>query len=110
MSATIAESLHQLADLHEQGAINDEEFSRAKERVLNGEPCGHTRCNPTPSVSVLRRSRCDRWLAGVCGGLGKCTGIPTWIWRFSFLSSVLFAGTGVVIYVLLWVCMPEEQC
>jgi len=107
MSASLSESLSQLASLHEQGAINDEEFTRAKERVLNGQPCDHTACNP-PSVATLRRSRCNRWLAGVCGGIASYTGVPAWVWRFMFLASMLFAGTGVVVYLLLWVCMPEE--
>lgn len=59
------------------------------------------------ALNTLQRSRSDRWLGGVCGGLADLTGIAAWIWRVFFVLSVLCAGTGIAIYVLLWILVPE---
>ncbi len=62
------------------------------------------------SVGALRRltkSRKDVWLGGVCGGLGEHTPLPSWVWRLAFLLLLCFYGTGVLAYVLLWICLPE---
>jgi len=56
----------------------------------------------------LYRSRTDRMLGGVCGGLGEYLGIdPTFVRIFFFL--VFFGGgMGLWIYLLLWILIPEE--
>jgi phage shock protein PspC (stress-responsive transcriptional regulator) len=56
----------------------------------------------------LRRSTSDSWVGGVCGGLGTYSPVPTWVWRATFLVLIFCLGTGVVAYVILWVCIPEE--
>ena len=56
-----------------------------------------------------RRSRADRWLGGVCGGLAPATGLPAWLWRLTFLLLALCGGTGLVLYVLLWILLPKED-
>ena len=48
-------------------------------------------------------------LGGVCGGLGASTPIPSWIWRAGFLVSLLFFGTGGLVYIILWIALPEQQ-
>jgi phage shock protein PspC (stress-responsive transcriptional regulator) len=57
----------------------------------------------------LRRSRDDRVIAGVGGGLGKFFGIsPLWF-RLAFLLSLLPGGIpGLLIYFILWVIIPNE--
>ena len=57
----------------------------------------------------LRRSRRDRLIAGVCGGLGDFFGIsPTWF-RIAFLIALLPGGVpGILVYVILWLIMPNE--
>jgi phage shock protein C len=56
----------------------------------------------------LYRSKSDRMLAGVCGGLGSYLGIdPTFI-RILFFVLAFGGGAGFWIYVLLWVLIPEE--
>ncbi|HEY9087835.1 MAG TPA: PspC domain-containing protein [Anaerolineaceae bacterium] len=59
--------------------------------------------------NALRRSRSDRVLAGVCGGLGRFFGIsPTWF-RIGFLIAFLPGGVpGILLYVLMWLIMPPE--
>jgi phage shock protein C len=58
----------------------------------------------------LTKSRDDRWIGGVCGGLGAHTAIPSWIWRVIFVLLFVCVGTGLLIYLLLWIFMPKEQC
>ena len=57
----------------------------------------------------MRRSRADRWIGGVCGGVAKATGVDAWIWRLILTVLALFGGAGVVIYILLWIFVPEES-
>lgn len=56
----------------------------------------------------VRRSTTDKMLAGVCGGLGESTGIPSWIWRVLFLTCVLIFGFGILPYIILWITVPRD--
>jgi len=56
----------------------------------------------------LSKAKDDRWIGGVCGGLGKHTLVPSWTWRVIFLLLFFCFGTGLLIYILLWVFMPKE--
>ncbi|MBV8605408.1 MAG: PspC domain-containing protein [Pelomonas sp.] len=104
-----AEELSKLADLHERGVLNDDEFARAKERVLGGAgSASYAGAPATEAVNTLRRSRNDRWLGGVCGGIATMTGVASWIWRLMFTLLVLCAGTGFLFYILLWIFVPDE--
>ena len=60
------------------------------------------------TVNRLRRSRDDRWLGGVCGGLARLTGMESWIWRLAFALLFLFWGAGLLLYILLWIFVPDE--
>ena len=103
----LAEDLTRLEELRNRGALSDEEFQRAKARVLGGEPAA----SGSPAVAAinrLRRSRDDRWLGGVCGGLAVATGAETWIWRLIFAVLAFFGGAGLLVYILLWLFVPEE--
>jgi phage shock protein PspC (stress-responsive transcriptional regulator) len=55
----------------------------------------------------LTKSNKDEWLGGVCGGLGEHTPLPSWVWRLAFLLLLCCYGTGVLLYILLWICLPE---
>lgn len=103
---SLSEELGRLGTLHERGMLSDEEFSRAKARVLEGDS-GPTA--PTLlAINALRRSRGDRWLGGVCGGIARATGVDSWIWRLLFALLALCAGTGVLIYLLMWILVPAD--
>jgi phage shock protein PspC (stress-responsive transcriptional regulator) len=116
MSAS--DELKRLHELHQAGALTDEEFAKAKARVLEGagaSPSSSTSSSGstgfdqlTGEVKKLRRSNADRWLGGVCGGLGRASGIESWVWRLIFIMCVLFAGFGFLIYILMWLLIPEE--
>jgi phage shock protein PspC (stress-responsive transcriptional regulator) len=60
------------------------------------------------AINRLRRSRGDRWLGGVCGGLAVATGVESWIWRLIVVALALFGGTGVLLYLLLWIFVPSD--
>ncbi|MBU0917320.1 PspC domain-containing protein [Aquabacterium parvum] len=102
---SMADELDKLASLHERGVITAEEFQRLKSRLLDG-----TSLEGTPSVvdSTMRRSLDDRWVGGVCGGLARMMGVETWIIRLAVTLLIFFWGTGLIIYVLLWVFVPPE--
>jgi phage shock protein C len=107
-----AEELNKLADLHARGVLNDEEFAKAKARVLSGAgaaTAGAASAGPNVgAVNGLRRSRVDRWIGGVCGGIARATGLDSWVWRLIFTVLFLAFGSGVLLYILLWIFVPEE--
>ena len=103
----LADDLTRLEELRSRGALNDEEFQRAKARVLDGQ--ARSGANPAvAAINRLRRSLDDRWIGGVCGGIAVATGVETWIWRLIFAVLALFGGTGVLLYILLWIFVPED--
>lgn len=108
---SLADELNQLADLHARGALSDAEFAQAKARALGlgvGGPSTAGGSGALNAVNTLQRSRGDRWLGGVCGGLGRVTSLAPWVWRSIFTLLVLCAGTGVFVYLMLWILVPQE--
>jgi len=63
----------------------------------------------TTQRNTLRRSRHDRILGGVCGGLGRFFGIsPAWF-RLAFLIATIPGGVpGIGLYLLMWLIVPGE--
>ena len=102
---TIADELAKLDELRTRGVLSQEEFERAKARLLEGGP------QPAPAmdaINSLRRSITDSWVGGVCGGIARATGVESWIWRLIFVVLFLFGGTGLLLYILLWMVVPSE--
>ncbi len=58
----------------------------------------------------LYRNVDDRILGGVCSGLTAYFGIgePLWL-RLAFLLSFIFFGSGFILYIILWIAMPEAK-
>jgi phage shock protein C len=104
---TMSEELSKLAELHERGRLTDDEFGRAKARLLNAESAGATPPLVT-AVNTFRRSRSDRWIAGVCGGIARATGMESWAWRLIFAVLLLCGGAGLLLYVLLAIFVPSD--
>jgi phage shock protein C len=105
---SVAEELERLQGLHDRGTISDEEFARAKAQVLN-EPAGTRSGAQRSFLRQLARSRTDRVFGGVCGGLGSSTDLPSWAWRVIFCLTVLYFGAGLLIYLLLWIFLPQQN-
>ncbi len=60
------------------------------------------------NIKRLYRSKQDRYIAGICGGLGNFFKIDsTWI-RLAFILLSLANGIGIVIYILTWMFVPEN--
>jgi phage shock protein C len=56
----------------------------------------------------LYRSRTDRKLAGVCGGLAQYLNADVTLIRVLFVVLALLGGPGLVMYLVLWIIVPEE--
>jgi len=57
----------------------------------------------------LRRSRSNRMLAGVCGGLAEFFGIGSFWFRLAFLIALFPGGVpGTLTYLLIWIIVPSE--
>lgn len=119
---SFSSDFEQLAELHQRGLLSDAEFSRAKARLLGETAPGasrsarsHRRAEPEPgnglgaAINRLQRSRDERWLGGVCGGLAQVSGLAPWIWRLIFLSLVFCHGVGLLSYLLLWLLVPVHK-
>ena len=105
----LSEELQKLAELRAGGTLTEEEFIRAKERLLSTQASSAGPAPPlTSAVNTFRRSRNDRWIAGVCGGIGRATGMESWVWRLFFTVLLLCGGTGLLVYVLLALFVPSE--
>lgn len=58
----------------------------------------------------LYRSKKERILGGVCAGLGEHLDVdPTVIRLIWAVVSVLSVGTGIIIYILAWIIIPEDD-
>ena len=54
----------------------------------------------------MRKSAHDKRIAGICGGFGECTPLPSWLWRALFLTLLFVSGIGLIAYIILWILMP----
>jgi phage shock protein C len=104
---SLSDELSKLAALRASGTLSEEEFTRAKERLLNAQPANAEE-PVSAAVNSFRRSRNDRWLGGVCGGIGKATGVESWVWRLLFAVLFLCFGAGLLVYLLLWLFVPSD--
>jgi phage shock protein C len=60
-------------------------------------------------MKELKRSRTNRMIAGVCGGIGEYLEIdPNAIRLIWVVVTVFTAGTGILAYLLAWLIIPEE--
>ena len=122
----ISDEIRRLHELHQAGALTTDEFERAKAKILAGAGAsegvnlnkdGSATRNAYRAASGdlnshmkrLRRSRADRWLGGVCGGLAGTYGIESWVWRLIFtVFTLITSGFGALVYLLMWIFVPEE--
>lgn len=60
------------------------------------------------NIKRLYRSRTDREIAGVCGGLAKYFEVDPVFIRLAWVLIVLFGVTGILFYIIAWIIMPLE--
>ena len=63
---------------------------------------------PEPEPHKLFRSRTDRSIAGICGGLAEFFHVDTTVLRLITLFLILFGGLSIWAYIILWIVIPEE--
>ena len=57
----------------------------------------------------LRRSKSNRMIAGVCGGLAEFFGISSFWFRLALIIAFIPGGVpGILIYLILWMVIPGE--
>ena len=100
-----ADEIAKLHQLLSKGALSQEEFERAKARLLAATPG----LGAGLAINRLRLSQSDKWIAGVCGGSARLTGVESWIWRMLFVVGLLFGGFTLFLYVVLWIFVPREE-
>ena len=61
-----------------------------------------------PVPSRLYRSRSEKLIAGVCGGLGEYFDVDPVLIRLLFVVTALLSGVGLLAYVVLWVLVPRH--
>ncbi len=57
----------------------------------------------------ILRSRSERMIAGVCGGLAAYFNIDPLIVRLGFALLAMMNGVGIMLYLLLWLLLPNED-
>lgn len=60
----------------------------------------------------IRKLRCinqDNWLGGVCAGVAYWLDVPAWLVRVVWMILILCYGVGALIYVLLWIFLPNWE-
>jgi phage shock protein PspC (stress-responsive transcriptional regulator) len=59
-------------------------------------------------MATLTRPRNGAMIAGVCAGLAQRFGVSANLVRLLFVLSCLLPGPQFVIYIALWVVMPQQ--
>jgi len=62
-----------------------------------------------PKPKRLYRSESDRMIAGVAGGLGDFFEVDSTLIRLLFVFLVVAGGSGILLYILLWLFIPTES-
>ncbi len=81
-----------------------DESAEAKEK--QGRPAEQPIAR-APTTRRLHRSRKDRMIAGVAGGIGQYFDIDPILVRLAFVVLTLAGGSGILFYIVAWIIMPE---
>src|SRR5258708_5081557 len=68
-----------------------------------------TETTATTLPRPLRRSRSDRMIAGVAGGIGEYFRIDPVLVRVGFVALALFGGAGLIVYPIAWIMVPDAD-
>lgn len=69
---------------------------------------GQPSVEPERESGRLYLSYTDRVIAGVCGGIAQYYQVDAnWV-RLAFGLSILLSGLGILVYIILWIALPEE--
>jgi phage shock protein C len=59
-------------------------------------------------IRKLYRSRTNRQVAGVCGGLAEHFNMDATLIRVLFVVLAVLGGSGIIIYIAMWIIVPQE--
>jgi len=59
-------------------------------------------------IKKVYRSKKNKMIAGVCGGLGEYFKVDPTIIRIIFVSAILAGTVGFIAYIICWLIIPEE--
>jgi phage shock protein C len=62
----------------------------------------------TAETRKLYRSRSNRQVAGVCGGLAEYFNLDATLIRILFVVLAVLGGSGLVLYLAMWIIVPKE--
>ncbi len=57
----------------------------------------------------LYRSKKNRIIGGVCGGLGEYFNVDPTLIRLVWVIVFLMGGSGLLVYIIFWIILPEED-
>lgn len=57
----------------------------------------------------LKRSTENKMIAGVCAGIANYFNLDPTLVRVLYVLMVLFAGFGILLYLILWIIIPKEN-
>ena|SRR3989338_4663569 len=59
-------------------------------------------------MKKLYRSNRDTKIAGICGGMGEYFNVDVTLIRLVWVSAIIFAGTGILAYIICWLIVPQN--
>ncbi len=86
-----------------------EDFRKFEGDAAEKPPGGKERDKSPLFRGRLYRDVDDQVLGGVCAGIANYAGIDPTIVRLLFAASIFFGGLGVILYIVLWVILPEAK-
>ena len=96
------------ATMAQMGSPADFGEPRGAERSESAEGGTGTESAEQPPLSKLYRSRTERSIAGICGGLAAYFDSDPTLIRLLMLLLILFGGLSIWAYIILWIVIPEE--
>lgn len=83
------------------------EETREKSRTAGGKPVKSTKPKEG-QPKRLYRSKSDRMIAGVCGGVAQYFGLDPILIRIIWALAFFVGGSGLIAYIVAWIVMPEN--
>lgn len=77
--------------------------------IGNAETFGEYQASQKSQKVKLTRSRKERVIGGVCGGVSEYFGIDITLLRIIAFLLIFFGSLGFWVYIILWIIIPEEQ-
>jgi phage shock protein PspC (stress-responsive transcriptional regulator) len=116
IESRMAEEFSETLKEKKRAAITDSDVAELKKRMgtvedfaaFEGESRGQEREEPRSSKRLYRDTE-NVYIAGVASGIANYFQIDPVVVRLLFVASLFFGGAGVLVYIVLWIVMPEAK-